>query len=317
LLATWQYGLGRAAVWTSDLKGKWAAEWLAWEGFPRFAAQLVSWTLPAPQVEGISAEAGLEDDRALVRVEAVDQAGLPRNLLEISATVVGPDLEAIRAPLVQVGAGRYEARLDLKQPGSYLVQLGVHDGEEALGQQTLGLVVPYSPEYRVSGTDRGLLGELARRTGGGELADPGVAFAHTLPIPSRGQGIWSALLLVTALLFPLDVALRRLMLGPEDIRRAAARVEGWLQARLPFRRAALVRPERALGRLFQARARARMRHAHSEVPPPAPGTNSEARRASSSTPAAGGPPPASQPAPSTEEALARLREAKARARRRP
>ena len=39
LLATWRYGLGQAAAWTSDAKARWAGEWLAWPGFGKFWAQ--------------------------------------------------------------------------------------------------------------------------------------------------------------------------------------------------------------------------------------------------------------------------------------
>lgn len=46
LLARWQYGLGRSAVFTSDAKGRWAAEWLNWEGYDRLWANLVRDLLP-------------------------------------------------------------------------------------------------------------------------------------------------------------------------------------------------------------------------------------------------------------------------------
>ena len=36
LLVRWQYGLGRAVVFTSDAKSRWAADWVAWKGFDRF-----------------------------------------------------------------------------------------------------------------------------------------------------------------------------------------------------------------------------------------------------------------------------------------
>ncbi|RPI48514.1 MAG: VWA domain-containing protein, partial [Chloroflexi bacterium] len=91
LLATWQYGLGRAVAWTSDLKGQWATEWLAWPDFSRFGSQLVGWTLPVPQVEGVAAGVSLREDQAQVTVEATDEDGLPRNFLEVSATLIGPD----------------------------------------------------------------------------------------------------------------------------------------------------------------------------------------------------------------------------------
>ena len=60
LLATWQYGLGRSAAWTSDLKGRWGSEWVKWNDFARFSAQLVGWLLPSPQVEGLNARISLK-----------------------------------------------------------------------------------------------------------------------------------------------------------------------------------------------------------------------------------------------------------------
>jgi hypothetical protein len=189
LLATWQYGLGRAAVWTSDVKGQWAGDWVAWDGFARFAAQLVGWTLSAPRVEGFTVRAALEDTGTAITAEATDQDGRPRNFLVISATIVGPDLQTSEAPLTQVGAGRYQALAGASQPGVYLVQLSVREGDVALGQQTLGLVAPYSPEYKASGTDLALLGELARVTGGGALTQPAAfTICSRQPAPTRSGG---------------------------------------------------------------------------------------------------------------------------------
>jgi Mg-chelatase subunit ChlD len=308
LLATWQFGLGRAAAWTSDLKGQWATDWVAWDGFPRFVAQLVGWTLPAPEVDGLSARATLEDDQVAVRAQAVDEAGRPRNFLDVTASLIGPDLQTTEVTLAQVGAGRYEALAEVSQPGTYLVRLGVSDEGKALGQQTLGVVVPYSPEYRESGTNRALLNELARLTGGGELPQPVAAFVHNLPTADRAREIWGTLLLIVALLFPLDVALRRVMLGPRDLAKAVS----WLRVRLPLRGTRTARRERALGHLFQARDRVRQRRMRAETPPPISGE--------APVPPTPMPPEASdaEPAPSppsSGDALARLREAKKRARR--
>ena len=41
LLATWRYGLGQTAAFTSDAKNRWAADWLTWPGYGKFWAQLV------------------------------------------------------------------------------------------------------------------------------------------------------------------------------------------------------------------------------------------------------------------------------------
>jgi hypothetical protein len=150
--------------------------------------------------------------------------------------------------------------------------VAVRQGGEALGQQTLGLVVPYSPEYAYiahttdSGTNRTLLEELARRTGGEALLEPVAAFLHNLPAADRAREAWRTLLSIVALLFPLDVAIRRVMLGPRDLQKALA----WARERLPDRRRTRVDvQERALGQLFQARRRVRARTARTGSPSPA------------------------------------------------
>jgi Mg-chelatase subunit ChlD len=308
LLASWQYGLGRSAVWTSDFKGQWGTAWIGWEGFPRFAAQLVGWVLPAPKVEGLSAQAALEDKGALIRLEAQDKDGHPLNYLKAAATIIAPDLSSHQVDLEQTGAGQYQALVDLSQPGTYLVRLGANQGDQSLGMTTLGLVVPYSPEYKTTDTNLGILRELAQVTGGGLLGEPLAAFLHDLPSADSAREIWRTLLLVAALLFPVDVAIRRVVFTSSDWRKATA----WVGAKLPWRRQSGVERTRALGRLFQARQRARSRRVMDERPVPA---DQEKR---GSIPHKAKTQPESKPpiqAPSPEDALERLKEAKKRARR--
>src|SRR5215469_11334976 len=50
LFVRWQYGLGRAAVFTSDAKNRWAVNWVTWPGFDRFWTNVFRDLLPhAPQ----------------------------------------------------------------------------------------------------------------------------------------------------------------------------------------------------------------------------------------------------------------------------
>jgi hypothetical protein len=258
LLATWQYGLGRAAAWTSDVETRWATQWLTWEEFPRFAAQLVSWTLPAPKVEGLIASTRVEENRGVIELEISDQTGKPLNFLYTHATLVGPDLSVLESELAQTEPGHYRADLTLSQPGTYLIRVGVNDGDTSLGQAILGLVVSYSPEYRTSGTDLPFLRELARITGGRELAKPIAAFNHNLDAVTKVSDIWQPLLLIVALLFPLDVAIRRVMLGRSDYQKAA----DWLKNHLPWQNKIsqkIGKPDNLLGDLFVARNQARRR----------------------------------------------------------
>lgn len=326
LLATWQYGLGRSAVWASDFKGKWAANWVQWSGFPRFAAQLVSWTLPAPKTEGLEATLAQKDNQAIITLSAFGKDGQPLNFLDVKAMLVTPDLKSRDVVLKQVSAGLYQAVTDARQPGIYLVRIGANQDDQSLGQVTLGLVIPYSPEYKTSGIARGFLEQLAQLTGGGELP-VGSAFERTPDLRSvaSARQVGLALLLIAALLFPLDVGLRRLTLQASDFQR----LRSWIKVRFfPSSRQALPEP-RIMSNLFRARERARQRlstrNKAAEEAHIIPATNARTSDPAGVT----GPepeadetkPPASSQAASLprqaspEEALQRLHEAKKRARK--
>jgi uncharacterized membrane protein/Mg-chelatase subunit ChlD len=311
LLATWQYGLGRSAAWTSDMKGRWATSWVRWDDYARFSTQLVGWLLPAPRVEGLNASVSMTDQGAMIEVEAQDEDGRPRNYLNLQATIIDADLETVQIPLQQVGPGKYQATTRTSQPGTYLVSLVASDGEIPIGKMDMGLVVPYSPEYRAGGINIGLLDELARITGGGRLLDPIQAFVHNLPAADSAREIWRTLLLIAALIFPIDVALRRVMFSRRDMQAARA----WVNQRLPGRALdGQTREAPVLGQLFSARDRARQRtqrdsgDARTSPSKPADQKPAEPKPAPPDA-------PAQTPPPSGDESLARLREAKKRARK--
>jgi uncharacterized membrane protein len=315
LLATWQYGLGRSAAWTSDVKGQWAKGWVAWDDFARFAAQLVDWILPAPQVEGMHVEAALEEAQAVIRADLTDEDGVPLNFLQVGAVVLGPDLGRRELELEQVGAGQYEATLPVSEAGTYLLRVDARDGDEAVGQRMVGLVVPYSPEYKATGMDETLLGELAWLTGGSELVEPLNAFLHDLPSADRAREIWRPLLLAVSLLFPVDVAVRRLVLGRRDIHKAIE----WLRVHSPFPRQRAGERQPVLGQLFAARDRARVRRERAPSQEPTEVRMPAEVRAAPQGQARARPqedrPAGVDPAGSEEDTLARLRRAKGRARR--
>lgn len=308
LLASWQYGLGRSAAWTSDLKGQWALQWLEWEGYQRFASQLVSSLLPAPKVDGLEASTSLDDGQAIVQLQALDKDGQPLNFLEAKINIIDPTLETVELSMQQIGPGQYQASTQANTPGTYLVRLGVNQGDQSLGQLTMGLVVPYSPEYKASGINRSFLSQIAQLTGGGELADPLLAFEHSIPAVDFAREIWRALLLLVAFIFPIDVALRRVMLGKEDCVKAYT----WVKAHFTVSKSRLPQP-RLLGQLFAARQRARDRVNTRKTESHIPMIDQSASPPSETSPSDQPAPRPSEPS-SQADSLARLREAKKRAR---
>ena len=242
LLAVWQYGLGRSAAWTSDMRSQWATEWLSWDGYARFAAQLVSDLLPPEKVEGLEASLKEQDGQAVIHLKALDRSGQPLNFLDAQATLIDPENQVLTLDLEQVAAGEYQASAPATLPGAYLARLGANQGDQSLGQITLGMVVPYSPEYRTNQVDQEFLESLAGVTGGGRLEALAQAFARQgLRFSASVQEIWQPLLFIAVLLLPLDIAIRRLALGRSDLQK----MRDWATARLPGKRRARVDQARA------------------------------------------------------------------------
>jgi Ca-activated chloride channel family protein len=73
LYVRWQYGLGRAAVFTSDAKSRWAQAWINWPGFDKFWINAARDLLKEPERrEEISFDAG--DGIITVRYHLPEQA---------------------------------------------------------------------------------------------------------------------------------------------------------------------------------------------------------------------------------------------------
>ncbi|HMA33952.1 MAG TPA: VWA domain-containing protein, partial [Chloroflexia bacterium] len=224
LLAGWQYGLGRSVAWTSDMKGRWATDWIRWPQFPQFAAQLVGWTLPQHSTSGLESNITAADGRAQITVDASDPAGAPRTSLPTHIHVTAPDGSLTDIALAETAPGHYAGSWAADVPGAYQVQVrqtAVDGSPVATG--TTSLVVPYAAEYRLdSAPDAGLdlLRGVATTSGGQtlDLATPGVAPPVGASLPARVPA-WPLLLTLALLLFPIDVAIRRVTMNRRDLSR--------------------------------------------------------------------------------------------------
>lgn len=212
VLATWRYGLGRTAAFTSDAKAKWAVLWLRWRDFNKFWAQLIRWTLRSGSRSDTTAIVQRTDETGEVFVDAVDTKGEFINFLDSQVGVVAPNRERTVIDLEQIGPGRYRGRFPAPQEGVYLVGMAQRKNDHVVGSQLAGLVVPYAQELRDLGVDEPLLRELAELTGGSALADPGDAFLMGRRQSRIAVEIWPWLVGLVAVMLVPDIALRRL--GP-------------------------------------------------------------------------------------------------------
>ena len=227
LLASWRYGLGRTAAFTSDMRGRWAR---AWHQFPRFAAQLVRWIARPTGAEILHPRIDRTGGTAEISVDAYDALGRFVDGLAMSGIVLDPSGGRTEISMPQTGPGLYRGSFDAGRAGDYAVTLSASAGGEPLAPLTIGASVPYSDEYRVLGANADLLQRLAADTGGRVIASAQdeaslSALLRREPGAARMAGdAWRFLLLAGLLLFFLDIAARRLAVSRELWRRLAARL---------------------------------------------------------------------------------------------
>jgi Ca-activated chloride channel homolog len=208
LLARWQYALGKTAMFTSDGKDRWAAEWLKWTGYPKFWAQLVRETMRRQDNDEFDFQVERDGDEARVTINAVEKDGKFRNALRPQLRVLNPSQTTTTVDVPQVGPGSYETRVPLRQDGTYVFRTA----GDVTGIPSRTIEYSYPDEYHFYPTDFTRLRTIASETGGVyQPTGPEVFDARGETVPAHTK-LWPLLTSLALLLYMGDVLLRRLRL---------------------------------------------------------------------------------------------------------
>jgi uncharacterized membrane protein len=263
LLASWQYGLGKAVAFTSDAKNRWAAQWVDWPEYAKLWAQIVRWTVRSTARTPLETTVDITRRQGRVTIDALDERGQFMNFLDLKGNVVTPE-RTLKLSMQQTAPGRYEGTFDAPDIGQYIVSVGYRDAQGRQRLHTAGAAVPYSPEYRELKANDATLTRLGESTGGllypalgtrADLDPKQAVFRHDQLARTAPQEVWPLLLLLAALLFPADVAVRRLMI--ERAEALAYARQGWerVRSRLPTRRRRAGAREESFDRLLARKGR--------------------------------------------------------------
>ena len=210
LLAAWQYGLGRVAVFTASPSGD-AATWKSWNGFDKFWSQLVRWTAADHAAGDVALEVQREAGRTLLSLTAFDDV---TDVGAVLARIFTPD-QALDLPLMPIGPRQFRAILPPLPAGQYPITLTRRRGGRAVTQRTQFLTVPApgdqaQDEFEASGPNRPVLAALAAATGGAVDAPPHAVTARQPGTRRLFHPLDWLFLPAAMLLFLTDVALYRL-----------------------------------------------------------------------------------------------------------
>lgn len=214
LLASWRVGLGRVTAWTSDGGDRWGAAWAGWEGFGDFWSTLVRDTFPLSGSEGERVEASMADEVLTVTLEGAEAwpAGT-----EPIARVSLPDGTSEELRLDRVSDFEFESSVPARQGGTYAVGVSVTGAEGETVVLSALATRSFAAEYLPGDANAELMASISAGTGGrGEISA-----AQAFDEEGLEEGVieryfrwW--FLLTAALLWPIDVALRRLRLSRRE-----------------------------------------------------------------------------------------------------
>ncbi len=207
LLATWRYGLGQAAAFTSDAKSRWASEWLAWPGFGKFWAQFVRAMMRKSDQSNFQVTTVESGDRLVLKIDTVTPEGNFRNQLPITIHCLWPNGEKQTKQAGQDAPGSYTASFDLPTEGTSIFSISSPQLPE--GEYVFGHTRSYPKEFLTSDTNETLLRQLAEICGGQFDPQPDDVFKRPSQKAVKHEDLTPYFLSFALILFPFDIWMRR------------------------------------------------------------------------------------------------------------
>ncbi|MEZ6015070.1 MAG: VWA domain-containing protein [Planctomycetota bacterium] len=214
ILANWTFGLGRSVAFTSDAKARWAADWISWDSYPKFWAQLVRSVMSTGAHKDLRTTTRTEVSNgvATVTLDVRDRAGTYRDDVAPELSILeGGDRDGAQLEVRHIAPGLFQASFPVERYGeAYRVLLVNRQDDEVVELRAFGVTESYSPEFRTAAPDLERLELIARSTGGvvSPTAEDVWRFEGE---PARTpKDTWWWWLIAATFLLPLDIALRRL-----------------------------------------------------------------------------------------------------------
>lgn len=236
ILAYHQAGLGRVAVFTSDVSS-WARDWIGDAVFARFWGTLGAWTMRSGEESPGELVISTQGSSAQIEYNAIDEQGAPIDGLEVELQAYDASGQPQTITLTQVGAGRYTGQTPALSPGVHVLIASPSKNGQPLAPTIAGLEISGSGEYTHLSADPQALIALAQRSGGrvfelGAPEPPDLFSRQGLTVRRSLQPVWNVLIAIAFVLFLIDLAMRRVAFdrwvaqAREDTLAAARSVRG-------------------------------------------------------------------------------------------
>ncbi len=208
ILACWQYGLGKTAAWTTDLKGNRTAEWLSSDEGIKTVLNMVSWTMRKQDASQLNISTKANGTGTDILIDFPYYS----DILSVRATLVSSEGVTHDVTFDTVAPGKYSGFLPENTGDVYTVNMEI-SRYGSTQRFVTGLSIGYPPEYDIRNKERGLqlLKNMAQISGGMIIDRPEQVFQ---PLKLKDNGytdtdLSDIFLTLGIILFLADIAIRR------------------------------------------------------------------------------------------------------------
>ena len=198
LLATGRYGLGRSVAFTSDAADRWASQWVQWDGFGQFWAQVLRSCLRKSDSTGVDVKRSTTPERVRFVLSSTGPNGEPADEESWQGLLVDDSGGRTTPEVTQVGLGLYQVDVPRAHTGRFTLRLVESTSDKI---KILHHHEDYPAEYRLAGAMDAALAELPPL--------PGIDAAAELPVIATRRPVRNHLLLAAMACLIAGIALRR------------------------------------------------------------------------------------------------------------
>ncbi len=152
ILATWNCGIGKVGVWTSDLNGKWSADWISWQGFEKYWSSIINNLLKNNKGELMD----VEINRTGGNVEILGNIKKHIKNGDLECIAIGPDNKEEKITMFIEEKNKFKGNFSLNNVGKYKFFINLKEEEQILNRVEEGVYLDYSPEHAIENNNYNL-----------------------------------------------------------------------------------------------------------------------------------------------------------------
>ena len=205
ILALWQYGLGRSVAWTSDVTGKWDANYTNWDGYKKLWGNILNWSLDDYTSGESNLNISVQGNEAHIEYKSnsiKDNTKLSGIYTKSDGSEGNFNLD-IKAP------GVYEKNISLDESSFYSVSVREENDGKITSVKNGVIALQYSLEYKLMG-DTGALDSLVEGTNGKFIKLPKEIFNGEIKKVKGGINLSLPLKILALIILMFEIAYRRL-----------------------------------------------------------------------------------------------------------